>query len=307
MSRKGVSLVELMVVVVLVGILLTGATYLFITFLSGSLSRESETAVHSDTQASLGSVKWDLLMTGFALPIGNSPLDVSDGTGPNGSDQITLHSGYFGDQQNGGRWSYILAPALGTNTIQVRRWNDTERDIQMNDYIIILTPVKEQIGASILTVTNRESSTGPSGEDAYDLTLSASVSTSMNFVFALPGSTLVSDIVYALSNGKLMRNGTPILSNVEDFQAAYWVDIDQDHREDSGEWFNDLSVLSSHPEYENRIRLVRLNIVSATKGEKAYINPQTSITVENNTRSLSGVERNKRRSLWTSYAEPRNI
>ncbi len=306
-GNLGVTLPELLVAVVLVGILISATLYVFSSFFSASLSQERHTMEQSDAQVGGQFIKWDVFMAGYGIPGGQLPISSQDNVGENGSDVLSLASAAFGPSGNAGKWSYILAPVTGANNILVRRWNDPDQDIAEGDYIIILSPTKAQVGLPVYQVTDRQTAVGPAGQDAWLLTLSNTVSTSLNFVFVLGDSSGPQTVTYSIQNGNLMRDSTVFMPGVVDFQIAYWVDIDGDKVQDANEIVNDLSVISGNPSLIDNIRLVRMTIVTAVRGGEGYLYPADTIVVENNVLDLAGIGRNFRYDRWQTIVKPRNL
>jgi len=200
-------------------------------------------------------LKWDVFMAGYGMPESQLPISPSDNTGENSSDVLTLISTSFGPSGNSGKWTYIISPASATNQIMVRRWNDTDQDMAIGDYVTLLSPTKGQVGLASYKVTNRQTATGPSGQDAWLLTLDNNVSSALNFVFSLGDSNGIDSVIYYIQNGNFMRGSTVFMPGVVDFQVAFWIDTDGDRVQDAGEIYNDLSLLASNPQYRNNIKL----------------------------------------------------
>ncbi len=305
--RPGITLPELLVAMFLVGILMTSTFYVFSNFFKASISQERYTLEQSDTQAGAQFLKWDIFMAGYGMPSSQLPISSSDNTGENSSDVLTLTSISFGPSGNEGRWTYIISLVSATNQILVRRWNDPDQDVAINDYITLLSPTKGQVGLEAYKVTNRQTATGPAGEDAWLLTLDNNVSSALNFVFVLGDSSGAQSVTYSIQNGNLMRDSTVFMPGVVDFQVAFWVDTDGDRIQDAGEIYNDLSLLASNPQYRDNIKLARISIVTASRAQENYVFSKDTITTENNTISTSALGTNFRYDTWQSIMNPRNL
>ena len=306
-SRVGITLPELLVALILVGMLMTSTFYVFSTFFAKSLAQERQTLSHADAQVGAQFVKWDIFMTGYGMPSSVIPISCSDNTGENGSDVLTLQSVSFGLSNNAGKWSYMLSPVSGSNQITVRRWNDPDNDLTVGDYIIILSPTGTQIGLPVYQITDTTRATGPSGQDAWILTLNNLVYSSLNFVFNVGSSSGPVSTTYQIQNGNLMRDSTIFIPDVINFQVRFWIDTNGDRQIDTGELYNDLSVVSSDPSLIDNIDLVEISIVSATKGEQKYYYPKDTIYVGNQKIDVESIGRSLKYQVWESRMKPRNL
>jgi len=305
--RSGITLPELLVAMILVGLLMISVFYVFSNFFKASISQERYTLEQSDTQIGGQFLKWDIFMSGYGMSNATFPMSTSDNTGENSSDVLTLVSTSFGPSGNAGKWTYVISPASATNQIMVRRWDDADQDVQIGDYITLLSPTKGQVGLDVYKVTNRQSATGPSGENAWILTLNNNVSSALNFVFVLGDSNGVDSVTYSILNGNLMRDSTIFMPGVVDFQVAFWIDIDGDRTQDAGEIYNDLSILTSNPQYRDNVKLIRVSVVTASRAQEGYVFSQDTITTENNTISTSSLGQNFRYDTWRNIMSPRNL
>ncbi|RKZ34496.1 hypothetical protein DRQ33_02015 [bacterium] len=306
-NREGITLSEILVAMILIGLLMTTTFYVFSTFFARSLAYERQALSQADTQLGVHFLKWDLFMTGYGIPTNVIPISSSDNTGENGSDVLTLQSVAFGSSGNPGRWSYMLSPVEGTNQIIVRRWNDAEQDIVINDNIAILSPTKGQVGFSVYTVTDTTAAIGPSGQPATILTLDNIIQSAINFVFVVGPSGGPVSVNYSISNGNLMRDTSLFMTDVANFQITFWIDSNGNRQIDAGEMHNDLSAVTANPSLLDNIKLIRLSIVTATREEENYIYPQDTIIVGNQTIDVENLGRNFRYSVWENTIKPRNL
>lgn len=314
-NRLGMSLPEVLVSIVLVGLLLTFTFYLFTSFFTSSFSEERKTLSQTDVQLALFHMKWDILMAGFGVERDAQVITCVNGVqAQDYSDIISLVSCAFGSAVPGytatgtlGRWSYILAPATNSMQLYVRRWNDSQEEINKLDYIVVLSPDKYRIGATIYQVTNIQSAT-VDGIPAWNLTLNAPITTGRNFVYVTYMNAPVANVSYSINNGNLMRAGEVILEGAEDLQFLFWVDTDGDGIQDSGEIFENLSVLLSNPALIHNLKLIHIFLATSTKESEEYINPQTSLVVGPHTKDISApAMRKKKYTVWPVMIHPRNL
>ena len=306
-GHTGISLPELLVAMILVGLLLTATFYVFSAFFSKSLAQQRESLTQADAQVGAQFIKWDIFMAGYGMPSSVIPISNQDNAGENGSDILTLQSVAFGPSGRAGKWTYMLSPANGTNQILVRRWNDPQQDITKGDYIIILSPAKGQVGLPVYQVTDTATAVGPTGQDAWLLTLNNIVNSSLNFVFSVGSATGPQSVTYYVQNGNLMRDSTIFMPNVVNFQVRFWVDLDGDKQVDAGEEMDDLSAVTYNPSLLDNIRLMRISIVSATRQPEGYYYPRDTIVVANQIINTDNYGRNLRYDLWQTIIRPRNL
>ncbi len=300
--KKGLTIIELLVAMVILTILLSSATYLFVNYISTSLSQERVATMQSDVQSVLAQIKWDILMTGYSVSSDQFAVESENGTGPNNSDKITLRSLWFG-VEDGGHWSYVLDPVAGSSTINVRRWNEPRIDIEIGDKLILLTSTKQKLIEQMYEVTARDTFTHTGGIPGYELTLDNPISSSMNFLFSTNGVTEITELEYRIDNGILLRDNEPILDNVEDLQFAYWIDENANQVQEPSEWHNDLTIVENDPGLSDNIRLIRLSLLVSSRGEQGY-EVNEIIAIEDNTITPNTQNVNR---LYTSIANPRNI
>jgi prepilin-type N-terminal cleavage/methylation domain-containing protein len=78
-------------------------------------------------------------------------------------------------------------------------------------------------------------------------------------------------IVYEVVNNQLLRNGVPIVDQVDDFQIAWFFDLDDDQLVDPGEYLADGVGVADDYDPENLdaslLREVRINLVIRTRDE----------------------------------------
>ncbi len=305
-ARKGVTLVELLIGLTLSALLLTGALYLFSNFLTKGFSQEKLAASNAEINNVFSQIKWDLLMAGFSLPTLYRPIILHNNTGFRSSDSLTLQSTLFRGEMGSGRWSYIIDPVSASNLVTVRRWDDPKVDLQRNDFIIFLTPLKQQIGG-LYKITDRDSGWTPDSVPTYDLTLDQALSASKVFLFNVGDSNIVEEVTYSVVDGELKRSGVSLLKNVENFQTTVWLDLNQNSEIDFGEWYTDLSILFGNPSLSRYVRLVKVELLVSSKGEEGYEYKHHSMTIGDNIVTFSDEDMSRRRRAWETQSLPRNL
>ena len=307
-KRKGMTLVELVIALSIFAILSLAVLEVFTRQLSTSVKQRGISKLQTDFQSALALLRWDILMAGYGIPSSQNPLN---GTNSN-PDVLSLRSV---DPPVGGtgKWTFTLTSnsgAGGSNTIVVRRWNDARVDIGRGDVITAMPDTKTPIANFPARVTALQNQVyiGPSGDTvpATVLTLNKTVSVGKGiFVFALPQNQNDMNINYRLQNGQLLRNGLPVINNVEDFEVAYWYDENENYQVDDREWRWDISNLS--PTEREKIRLVRIKMVVLGERDMNYTYPHQNIKVEDHQYTLSQKDRHYRRRIYTITTKVRNV
>lgn len=308
-KRKGMTLIELIVALGIFSILSLAILAVFTRQLRVSISQRNTSRLQTDFQSAISLLKWDILMAGYGIPTAQNPLD-----GQNTNPDVLQLKSVDPPVGGSGKWTFTLISNTGGgsgNAITVRRWNDPRRDIGIGDVITAMPDTKEPISGFPARVTGISTFTyyTPGGDtvSAATLTLNKTVSVGKgNFVFVLPDNPADMTIQYTLQNGSLLRNGLPVLENVEDFEVAYWYDQNQNYIQDAGEWIYDISGLASP--LRERIRLVRVSmVVRSGSKDLNYTYPDANITVDDHTYALSQDARHYRRRVYTVSTKVRNL
>ncbi len=298
-KRKGITLIELLVSLGILGILLGAVFVVYRAQLRTASTQRSLSQVQTDIQQALNIMKWDLLMAGYGTP--SNVIPVAGVNRTDGSDQLILQSTGF---IVGGttRWSFTMDIFAG-NEIIVRRWGDERVDLQVGDRIIVMDDRKKPIITTPLLITAREPLTY-NRLPAYRITLTGNVQTaSGNFVYVVPGGQLQT-VTYSVQNNTLLRNGQPFLNDVEDFQVSYWVDLNSNGREDANERIMNPQGINN---FASGLRTVRLNLVLLSAVDREYQFPQNRITVEDHSYDIQGEQRMRRRRFYTLDVKVRNV
>jgi len=307
-KRKGMTLVELLVALSIFAILSLAVLDVFTRQLRTSVRQRGISKLQTDFQSALSLLRWDILMAGYGIPSSQNPLNGTNGN----PDTLYLRSV---DPPVGGtgKWTFTLTSnsgAGGSKIIVVRRWNDARVDIGVGDVITAMPDTKTPIANFPAQVTALQNQVyiGPSGDTvpATVLTLNKTVSVGKGiFVFVLPQNQNDMNINYRLQNGQLLRNGLPVVGNVEDFEVAYWYDKNENYQVDAGEWRWDISALS--PIEREKIRLVKASMVVLGERDMNYTYPDQNIKVEDHQYTLSQEDRHYRRRIYTITTKVRNV
>jgi len=314
-KNKGLTLVELLVSIAILTMVMTAIYSILIAQQNRAMQVSRTSVMQTDAQVALSLIKWDLMMAGLAKtwtdPSLVTGLDNFGGAGP---DRINIKSVGLGFEISNIHWSFVLGTGpAGANWIAVRRFNDPQIDIALNDVILIINqeryPIQRNVTVTAVTPFNY---TFPNGEvvAANRLTLSIVFANDVsNALAAFTYSTPLYDqglAYYVDANKRLIRdqNNTPevLLDNVEDFQLAFGIDNNNDGQID--QWRNP-------PEWPNsnydRKWVVRFTMVMTSGGMPGYIWSDGAITTENHTYTPAGGELKKKRSFVSTVVYPQNL
>lgn len=299
MKRRGVTLIEIIVALGILSVLLTGVFVVYRSQIRTASTQQSISMLQTDIQQAFNIMKWDILMAGYGVPASVNP--VAGINKSNAPDSLILRSTGF---VVGGttRWSYTL-DIFAANEIIVRRWGDDRVDIHKDDYVIVMDDKKNLIVTQPVRVTDREVLTYNT-LPAYRLSLSQNVQTAAgNFVYTVPGGQ-VAQVIYWLRNDTLFRNNEPFLTGVEDFQLAYWVDLNRNGVENTGERLWNPQGIA---DFNSLLKTVRPNIVLVGNIDREYTFPQDQITVEDHTYNLGTEAKMRRRRFYSIDVKVRNV
>jgi prepilin-type N-terminal cleavage/methylation domain-containing protein len=316
-KRRGLTLVELLVSIVILTVVLTAIYSIMIAQQNRSIQVSRTSVMQTDAQVAMTMLKWDLMLSGLGYPYTDPNVVSNSDGGGGGSDQITIRSVGLGFESGQMHWNYILTfSPSGSTSIDVRRWNDVKYDIATNDAIIVLnqerTPEYTNLIVQNVVPFNY---TMPNGAivPANHLIFSAPFPEDLNFglcIFTYNSGQYNPGIRYYLNNNHLMRqvgNNLPeaLLDNVEDFQLAYDIDQNQDGQLD-GTWIN--GPIPPNPMF-SRLWAIRYTMVVASQGMPGYKWTAGNITVENHTydplAQPNGIRR--KRTFMSTVVFPHNL
>ena len=295
-KQQGFSLVEVMIGLV-IGLIVT----LVITNVFSAFEQQKRTTTgNSDAQTNgaigLYSIQRDAQSAGFGLPvysdeyspfncptnttfnhdnvaatpaIGLSPVVITDGAGPNGSDTIAIH---YGDTMKGGVGMDMLAGS-GANLAQVNsRFGCSTNDVAL----IVVAPSAGLVNCSMARVT----AVSALGINPQTVTLNLAANVASPNVLSCLGAW--NENLYAIdANNQLTRTGTifnvagvrtpsaaavQMVSDIVNIQAQYGISAIGDNNQvtqwvnATGVWAN--TALTPTVQNRNRIKSVRIAIVA---------------------------------------------
>jgi hypothetical protein len=117
-------------------------------------------------------------------------------------------------------------------------------------------------------------------------------------------------VTYRLVNGDLIRGNAVFLSNVEDMQLAYAVDLDNDGQFATSEWYYDLAAVpgyNSRMMYEHKTAVRATIMVRSNRGLSDYMFPEDTIRIEDHVYNLTPVDKKRKREAISSITYIRNF
>jgi hypothetical protein len=258
-------------------------------------------------------MRWDMAHVGFAQPA-KEGLVIESAAPAGQGDNMTLAGAIAGAEHN--RWTVVLDdPLLQPNQVLVRRWLgvDSVRNIRQDDTVFAISALKQRIATTrVISIT----STGaPVPDSQYIMTMEDTVS-------MLPGSVIyqtgtfggvatAGTAVYSLdaANRQLLRNGMPLLDNVEQFQVRYFFDQDEDGVIDTTAEFQDVFGAQVDPVRWNFTpMLIGITIVTAPPAlEQKQVDYRNTIDIWDSSYPLDPMMQRRYRNIHTMLVRPRNI
>ncbi len=312
-SQRGMTMVEMLVAITVLGLLSGAIAAVMVAQIRTSMSQTSQSTVQSDVNLALTMMRWDMAHTGFAQPAKEDLVIQS--TAPAGlGDNITLAGAIAGAEHN--RWSIVLdSTGVAANQILVRRWTgpDTVRNIKVNDTIFAISSLKQRIATTTVITVD---------DDDVPVADSQSLLTLADDVGMLPGSVIYQTgafgsvavagtavYTYNPATRQLLRNGLPLLDNVEQFQVRYFFDQDEDGVIDTTAEFQDVFGAQVDPVRWNFTPLlIGITIVTSPPAiESKQVDFRNTVDIWDSSYPLDPMMQRRYRNIHTMLVRPRNI
>ncbi len=309
-GEEGFSLVELMIAILITVLVMAGVYTTFVVQQRSFTVQDQVAETQGASKIAFDMIVKDIRTAGFGYPDDQAPsingvqgsIGISDGTGPNGSDRITLVGGF----RNMGTVGLPAARiAAGQTTLQVG--DDTITLCYSNDSTTFDTTELRYLsidGVFYAEVTNTAAGTADCDLDGTDETANvATITMDRGIDKPFPVGRpvyLIEDVVYGIdldgaSPAALQREGrvgapqniVTIAENVDDLQ---FVEIDQDA--------------------DGITDRIRVSLLARTRGEDPTLEPSTKpyydvvgIDLEGN---ITPVNDQYRRRIWSMEVGLRN-
>lgn len=329
--RKGMSLIEVLVSLLILSIIMAGIIIILQVQQSRAISVRSQAILHTDAQVGLSLLKWDVFMAGYAMPSGTVVIQDGDGTGPvPGTDRLTLRGGVLGLESRRGRWNQLLEGVSNSNKVYVRRWDDPDLDFiggVGGDTVSVADMNTKQRLYTGIRILSRNSATTSRGEPAWELILSSGIRASMgSFLFMEDINTYQNGVTFEVQQvnrgGVIVKNlvrqyagrNEILLENIEDFQVQYGIDINFNGIIEASEWRNSFAAFAglnylTNPDTLKSLRfMIGLALVNTTdRPIPNYTYPAAMINLYNHNYALTNYDRMFRRVIMFEEIMPRNI
>jgi prepilin-type N-terminal cleavage/methylation domain-containing protein len=315
-GERGFSLIELMVTSLILGVLLT---YLFDSFTSYHRSGEvvaQVTESQQNSRAIAGLIEHDIRHAGMMVPgagafCGVDSTTASDTIYFSDADAIDPTSSNSNDMGSPFAGSVI---GSGTSTIDVDLSIESpdnfaydtngdgvaDSDFRVGGGVILIDQGNPTRGAACGSVTAVDLTNSRITFSLVSPILGASPGAGVNLV-AIPAHE------YRINNLTLMRNNMALAMGVEDLQAAYFFDDNDDNVVDAGEYRGDgvgADFLANALNAEDA-REIRVTFVTRTRNEDAHFPGGRFQSAEN--RAVINTVDGYRRRVHTSTIELRNL
>lgn len=321
---NGFTLIEIMVAVGILSIVVAGVMESFVVQNRAYTVVDQTTETQQNLRAIANLLEQDLRMTGFMVPEGAvacgvdatsaagllpgsdvlyvtdaDAIDPKDAAGDLDQTQANLGSaitvGYTGA-------ATLMSIIVGDKSVEGKPAYDTDGD-GMNDSDF-------RVGGGAIVVDPSDPARGTACGVVVDVppggnTIRVDFETGIG-----PGGSLllIPAHRYTVSDaGNLQRDGTPIVSDVDDLQVAYFVDANDNGDADANEYLSDgaSADYDSQGTDHSELREIRFNLVLRSRMADREYSEGTEQATEN--RAPSGVTDGFRRRVLTSTVKPRNI
>lgn len=315
MNKKGLTLVELMVAMVIFGIFIASIGQVLTLQNRKSIQVQSTSNLQMDAQVAFNILKNDIYHAGLGIGVERFSITSADG-GPNAPDQITLFGIVLGSEVPNAKWNPVVRRSEG-GVLICRRWADPNRDITNNDTILLLSPEKnlilDDLGVQNITIDPSD----PKVMEVRVNNTSASANASSVAYCILDNNAYTNGITYRIQiiNGipVLFRGDERFLENVEDLQFAYGLDVDNDGEVEPDEFENTIDAFQNRIENFNstvlydRTFVIRVSMLARTESRLQDVRFPQVMQVENRTINFTEQERGFDRVLLSTTLSPRNI
>ncbi|KAB7623154.1 PilW family protein [Alkalilimnicola sp. S0819] len=259
-QQYGVGLIEIMIALAISLLLVAGVVQIFISSKQGYRVQEAAGRLQEDGRFSMELVSRDVRMADFWGCLTDSGLIT------NRSGNAIFSTGLVG-QVNGASDQFTAVKALGAGTA---------------------LPAGAPVSGAITVPANHGHTTGDvvliaDCQRGDIVTLTGSDSTSISHATTLSksyGPTArvypLEAVTYAVTNGTLVRNGQPLIPNVEGFQVRYGVDVLPAGSPDgSADYYVDANTVTGNGTWE-QVTSMRINVLlrseeqNLTSGAQGY-------------------------------------
>lgn len=315
-SQSGMTMVEMLVAITVLGFLSGAIAAVMIAQIKSSVSQQGQATVQSEVNLAMTVMRWDMAQTGLGqAAYENSVIQTASPAGQ--ADSILLMGAVAGSSADEGRWTVVLDSAnTKPEELLVRRWtgNDSIRNLKVNDTVTAISPLKQAIGTVIVKMINYNNVPDPGKQmlltldTASDRTMLAG---SMLSQRTAVGGAQASQAVYSLNaaNGQLLRNGLPLLENVEQYQVRIFSDQNGDDVIDTtAEFADDFRTVVDPKVWNTTPMMIGVTIVTSPPvTESKRVDFRNTVDIWNSSYPLTPMMQRRYRNVHTMLIRPRNI
>jgi hypothetical protein len=182
-----------------------------------------------------------------------------------------------------------------------------DSDFQIGGGVILVDVGNPELGVLCGTITGISTGSPPTISANLSATSWSGTATSATDIQAIPAH------VYSLAGTNppsLQRNGVILAKDVEDLQAAWFLDADDDNVVDSNEYDGDATTNTYDPQGQDgaELREIRINLVMRTRGNDPRNPTQAGVgqQTENRATNVPAAD-GKRRRVHTTTLRLRNL
>jgi prepilin-type N-terminal cleavage/methylation domain-containing protein len=309
--KKGMTLIEVMVSLLILMIVM-GAVYSVLNIQqTKALNVQSTSILQTDAQVAATVFRWDILMAAYGMSVDD--ISIICGNNSTTSDSVTLRGMGLSFEADSVDWSPVVAQAIGSPEVKVFRFNDSMPNFLVGDVVAIIDQERRLLDSNLVIMDIDTITHYPSPTDslpAVVLTLDNIVTVGMGCSVFKMDRECYDGVTYRLVNGDLIRGNAVFLSNVEDMQLAYAVDLDNDGQFATSEWYYDLAAVpgyNSRMMYEHKTAVRATIMVRSNRGLSDYMFPEDTIRIEDHVYNLTPVDKKRKREAISSITYIRNF
>jgi prepilin-type N-terminal cleavage/methylation domain-containing protein len=317
-SQSGLTMVEMLVAITVLGLLSGAIAAVMIAQIKSSVSQQGQATVQSDVNLAMTTMRWDLAQTGLGQPSYENTV-IQTMTQAVQGDSIVLTGAVPGTTTDQGRWTVVLNSSnLQPEELLVRKWtgSDSVLNPRINDTLIAMSPLKQAIGNVVVKGITYTGASVPDPSKQMLLTLDTATAQTMLAGAMLTqreavGGAQSGQAVYSFdpANRRLLRNGLPLLDNVEQYQVRIFRDRDGDGEIDTTAEFDDVFNTTVDPRVWNTTPImVGVTLVTSPPvSENRQVDLRNTVNIWNSNYPLTPAMQRRYRNIHTMLVRPRNI
>lgn len=315
--QSGFTLVELLMAITVLGLLSGGIAAVMVAQLKSATSQQGLATVQSDVNLAMTIMRWDMAQAGLGRASYLDTVIVSTAPAGQGDNMTLIGTNTAATETD--RWSQAIPGSgamLGSNQVMVYRWTGSEadRNLKVGDSVYVLSSLKQFIGRAKINSIYVDSSAGHEHEMILTLgsdlgILAGSILFSVGTQGGQTGLGEAARYTYDPATRTLLRNGLPLLENVEQFQVRYFFDQNNDRVLDTTAEFSDAFFTTVDPARWNFAPfLIGVTLVTSPPfNESRAVDLRATIDIWDSSYPLTPIMQRHYRNIHTMLVRPRNI